>query len=91
LKREYQKLVDALREKRPIDEIVEFPDMSSYWNHNSDSDLTLHLSSMLKAKMNPETSQDLSKSLEVSKGSEIEIANLEQAALLLQKELDFKE
>jgi len=46
---------------------------------------------MLKAKMNPETSQDLSKSLEVSKGSEIEIANLEQAALLLQKELDFKE
>ena len=34
LKREYMKLIDRLREGRSIDEIVEFPDMSSYWQTN---------------------------------------------------------
>ena len=38
LKREYMKLIDRLREGRSIDEIVEFPDMSSYWQTNQSGD-----------------------------------------------------
>jgi len=32
LKREYMKLIDRLREDRSIEELVDFPEMSSYWN-----------------------------------------------------------